>query len=139
MIRRTRFSGTLCITLLLACAGQTPEVETPRDDNTPAPRTVVSLRLNDLSGETPPPRSSLELVLVHDHAEREIAPVTEIVGICTPEAEPPRGLLAAIRCWWEGEETTYSARRFGEVVQVRRDEDVLLEAPIPTDVETHPL
>ena len=129
----------LCVTLLVACAGRAPVVEAPRDDNTPPPRTVVSLRLNDLSGETAPPRSSLELVLVHDHAQREITPVGEIIGICTPEAEPASGTLASVRCWWEGEETLYSARRFGDAVQVRRDEETLLEAPIPADVETHSL
>lgn len=134
MIRRA-----LSVTLLVACAGQTPAVESPRDEDAPPPRTVVSLRLNDLSGETPPPRSSLDLVLVHDHAQREIASVGEIIGICTPEAEPPRGLLAAVRCWWEGEETLYSARRVGDAVVVVRDEETLLEAPIGADVETHSL
>ena len=131
--------GIFCIALLMACAGHAPEVTAPHDDNTPAPRTVVSLRLNDLSGETPPPRSSLDLVLVHDHAQREITPVAEIVGICTPEAELPRGILASVRCWWEGEETLYSARRVGDVMQVRRDEETLLEARVPADVETHSL
>lgn len=131
--------GALCAALLIACAGQTPEVQTPRDDDAPAPRTVVSLRLNDLSGETPPPRSSLDLVLVHDHAEREIASVGEIIGICTPEAQPARGTLAAVRCWWEGEETLYSARRVGDAVVVRRGIETLLETPIAADVETHSL
>lgn len=126
------------LALITACGGTTPPPQTA-DPNTPAPRTIVSLRLSDLSGDSPPPRSSLELVLVHDHAEREIAPVGEIVGICTPDAEPPQGLLASVQCWWEGEESTYSARRFGDMVQVRRDDEVLLEAPIPADVETHSL
>lgn len=129
----------LLAAMLVACAGQAPMVETPDGDNGPAPRTVVSLRLNDLSGETPPPRSSLELVLVHDHADREIVPVGEIVGICTPDAEPPRGLLAAVVCWWEGEETLYSARRVGDVVEVRRGEETVVRAPVPTDVETYSL
>jgi hypothetical protein len=129
--------GALWVLLLVACAGRSPEVETPRD-NAPPQRTMVSLRLNDLSGEAPPPRSSLELVLVH-HAERDIAPVGEILGICTPEAEPPHGLLASIRCWWEGEETHYSARRVGDAVEVRRGEETLLSEPIPADVETHSL
>jgi hypothetical protein len=130
--------GALWVILLMACAGRSPEVETPRD-NAPPQRTVVSLRLNDLSGQAPLPRSSLELVLVHDHAEREISPVGEILGICTHDAVPPRGLLASVRCWWHGEETHYSARRVGESVEVRRGEETLLEAPIPADVETHSL
>lgn len=131
--------GGLLALFLTGCASQNVTPEMPRNENEPPPRTVVSLRLGDLSGDAPPPRSSLELVLVHDHAEREIRSVGEIVGICTPDAAPAAGLLASIRCWWQGEESTYSARRFGNAVQVRRDDEVLLEAAIPEDVETHSL